>query len=91
MALPLLLSCYQYVLHASFTAHKTIILELVIILACLYIKIPNQHEGERLALIHFLRRFRHVIDLRNLNSVVVYTDDILLNFQLSDSSSSATG
>ena len=91
MALPLLLSCHQYVLHASFTAHKTIILELVIILACLDIKIPNQHESERLALIHSLRRFRSIIDLRNLNSVVVFTDDILLNFQLSDSSSSATG
>ncbi len=91
MALPLLLSCYQYVLHASFTAHKTIILELVIILACLDIKIPNQHEGERLALIHSFRRFRHIIDLDNLNSVIVYTDDICLNFQPSNQSSSATG
>ena len=96
---------YQYVLHASFTAHKTIILELVRILACTIIAIgfgqkipslnsispPNQFDRERLAVSNSLHRFRFNLDFQNLNSVVVLTDDTLLNLQVSNQSSSITG
>ena len=109
VALPLLLSSYQYVLHAIFTAHKTIILELVSILACIISAIgfgqkiaplnsvspSNQFDRERLAVSNLLNRFRFILDLDNLTSVVVYTDDILLNFELPEllnqSSSVVTG
>ena len=65
------------------TAHKTIILELVGILACLHqlqskvgqkilssnsISFPNQLDRERLAVSDSFHRFRFILDSRNLNS-----------------------
>ena len=88
MALPSLLSSYQYVLHASFTAHKTIILELVRILACLHqlqsktwsfkISIPfvplEQFDRERFAARNSLFRFRLFLDFTAINRIIAESD-----------------
>jgi hypothetical protein len=55
------------------------------------ISCPNQHERERLAVSNSFRHFRCIVDFRNLNSVVVHTDDVLLNIQFSNQFPSATG